>query len=220
MVQDGHKKEQDKYRSRRITAPPSEMSSVDSLSLMSGTTGGGGGVSKANRGPPPPYRFSPRSLPMSPSSETSRDTNKRTFPRISKSSSNVDVIQRSSSGASSSGQARAVHARAAARDAQLSAERALAAAAAASRAADAAAQAATEAEAEADAELGIVADKPSLTVGSLCAPVGIGSRVVDWPGSSTTRNDVMSPLAIARRAKICPPLFRLSIFFACLVELR
>eukprot|EP00903_Cladosiphon_okamuranus_P007255 g7038.t1 len=49
--------------------------------------------------------------------------------------------------------ARAVNARKAARDAQLSAERALAAAAMASRAADLAAQAALEAEAEADAEL-------------------------------------------------------------------
>ncbi|CAM9098520.1 unnamed protein product [Scytosiphon promiscuus] len=48
---------------------------------------------------------------------------------------------------------RAVSARKAARDAQLSAERALAAAAMASRAADLAAQAALEAEAEADAEL-------------------------------------------------------------------
>lgn len=136
----------------------SDTSSVGTLSIISGAGG------RSGRGPPPPYRSSPKFAHLSPSSETSHDTVSRGFARVRPNSTASQelpehIIPRSASSASS-GQARALHARAAARDAQISAERALAAAAAASRAADAAAQAATEAEAEADAELGIVVADP------------------------------------------------------------
>lgn len=142
-----------RLRSLPKQPPADNMSALDSLSIPSGED--------VQRGPPPPYRLSPdfshppldspRPVDTAITAGSSRGFSKQ------KSSAGRHVIPRVASNCSvtSTGQVRAMHARAAARDAQLSAERALAAAAAASRAADAAARAATEAEAEADAELGI-----------------------------------------------------------------
>ncbi|CAN0069663.1 unnamed protein product, partial [Hapterophycus canaliculatus] len=132
------------------------------------------GDSVDGRAPPPSY--GPRDaesssehlsigIPNDPSPSSYKSTGRR--PRSSRfARSNGTGSSKKSSGSYSnrspskspnsgrfSPSTRAVSARKAARDAQLSAERALAAAAMASRAADLAAQAALEAEAEADAEL-------------------------------------------------------------------